>query len=219
MIADAPFSSFDILTFQSVPDLESFQAHHGPVDICLMDVRMDDAGRFSDGIEAVSRLFPEGCGTQVIYVTGYVEYATPVYETPHVYFLLKPVQAEQLYAALGKALERLASQTGAYLPVTCGGAVRRLPVGKIIYLESNRRKVIVHMVDDTVETYAKLSDFEDQLPPNFVRSHMSFLVNMNYLEWVDGKTATLSTGIQLPVSRQRSVATREAFHRHLRGFL
>ena len=200
MIADAPFSSFDILTFQSVPDLESFQAHHGPVDICLMDVRMDDdAGRF--------------------YVTGYVEYATPVYETPHVYFLLKPVQAEQLYAALGKALERLASQTGAYLPVTCGGAVRRLPVGKIIYLESNRRKVIVHMVDDTVETYAKLSDFEDQLPPNFVRSHMSFLVNMNYLEWVDGKTATLSTGIQLPVSRQRSVATREAFHRHLRGFL
>lgn len=134
MIADAPFSSFDILTFQSVPDLESFQAHHGPVDICLMDVRMDDdAGRFSDGIEAVSRLFPEGCGTQVIYVTGYVEYATPVYETPHVYFLLKPVQAEQLYAALGKALERLASQTGAYLPVTCGGAVRRLPVGKIIY--------------------------------------------------------------------------------------
>ena len=42
MIADAPFSSFDILTFQSVPDLESFQAHHGPVDICLMDVRMDD---------------------------------------------------------------------------------------------------------------------------------------------------------------------------------
>lgn len=220
MIADAPFSSFDILTFQSVPDLESFQAHHGPVDICLMDVRMDDdAGRFSDGIEAVSRLFPEGCGTQVICVTGYVEYATPVYETPHVYFLLKPVQAEQLYAALGKALERLASQTGAYLPVTCGGAVRRLPVGKIIYLESNRRKVIVHMVDDTVETYAKLSDFEDQLPPNFVRSHMSFLVNMNYLEWVDGKTATLSTGIQLPVSRQRSVATREAFHRHLRGFL
>ena len=131
MIADAPFSSFDILTFQSVPDLESFQAHHGPVDICLMDVRMDDdAGRFSDGIEAVSRLFPEGCGTQVIYVTGYVEYATPVYETPHVYFLLKPVQAEQLYAALGKALERLASQTGAYLPVTCGGAVRRLPVGR-----------------------------------------------------------------------------------------
>ena len=102
MIADAPFSSFDIRTFQSVPDLESFQVHHGPVDICLMDVRMDDdAGRFADGIEAVSRLFPEGCGTQVIYVTGYVEYATPVYETPHVYFLLKPVQAEQLYAALG----------------------------------------------------------------------------------------------------------------------
>ena len=106
MIADAPFSSFDIRTFQSVSGLESFQAYHGPVDICLMDVRMDDdAGRFADGIEAVSRLFPEGCGTQVIYVTGYVEYVTPVYETPHVYFLLKPVRAEQLYAALGKALE------------------------------------------------------------------------------------------------------------------
>ena len=80
--------------------------------------------------------FPRAANYQVIYVTGYVEYATPVYETPHVYFLLKPVQAEQLDAALGKALERLASQTGAYLPVTCGGAVAAASVGRIIYLET-----------------------------------------------------------------------------------
>ena len=61
MIADAPFSSFDIRTFQSVSGLESFQAYHGPVDICLMDVRMDDdAGRFADGIERSRDYFPRG---------------------------------------------------------------------------------------------------------------------------------------------------------------
>ena len=219
LIAQCPVADgFEVQSFTSIEDLIAYQATHGPVDICLMDVRVGEApGRFADGIQAVASLFPEGCATQVIYVTGYPEYCTPVYETSHVYFLLKPVKSEQLHAALGKALERLASRTSSYLPVTSGGVVRRLPVGKIIYLESNRRKVSVHMVDGTVETYAKLSEFEERLPGCFVRSHMSFLVNMNYIDGVDGKTIALSTGERLPVSRQRSTATREAFHRHLRG--
>lgn len=208
----------DVRSFNHIDDLVAFQTTHGPVDICLMDVRVGEgAGRFADGIQAVAAIFPEGSGTQVIYVTGYPEYCTPVYETSHVYFLLKPVKPEQLAAALGKALERLASRTSSYLPVTSGGVVMRLPVSKIMYLESNRRKVSVHMVDGTVETYAKLSEFERQLPPCFVRSHMSFLVNMNYIDWIDAKTVALTTGVRIPVSRQRSTATRDAFHRHLKG--
>lgn len=218
MVAQSTVAAFEVSTFTSLDELEACQAHGGRFDICLMDVRVDRAdGRFSDGIQAVSSLFPEGSGTQVIYVTGYAEYATPVYETPHVYFLLKPVEAASLNRALAKAVERLEIVAQSYVPVTSGGTIMRLPVAKIVYLESNRRKVSVHLLDGTVETYAKLSDFEEELPPCFMRSHMSFLVNMNFIEWVDSKALGLSTGVRLPVSRQRSAATRDAYHRHLRA--
>ena len=45
-------------------------------------------------------LFPTGSKTQVIYATGYIEYCTPVYETQHVYFLVKPVRQSTLDDAL-----------------------------------------------------------------------------------------------------------------------
>lgn len=94
MIADAPFSSFDILTFQSVPDLESFQAHHGRWTsaswMCAWTTTRDDsptASRRSRGCFPRARY-------QVIYVTGLrgIRHAG-LRKTPHVYFLLKPVQA------------------------------------------------------------------------------------------------------------------------------
>lgn len=68
------------------------------MDICLGE---------ESGIELVKRLAPETAGVQVIYVTGYVEYCTKVYETEHISFLLKPVDRVELLQAVTRAKERL----------------------------------------------------------------------------------------------------------------
>ena len=173
-------------------------------------------GLFSDGIQAVATLYPRGTSTQVIYVAGSVEYCTRVYETPHMYFLLRPVQTEQMHQALACAVANLREREAICLPVTVSGTVMRLPASQIIFLESRRRKVHIVMADRTVTTYGKLSDMAAQLPTSFVRTHMSFLVNMDYLDCVDRRTAHLATGEVVPVSRQRSAAARETFLHYLK---
>ena len=73
--------------------------------VVLMDIEL---GAGVCGIDVVKRLFPAGSGVQVIYITGYIEYCTKVYETEHISFLVKPVLEQELKAALDRALNRTA---------------------------------------------------------------------------------------------------------------
>lgn len=48
----------------------------------------------------------------------------------------------------------------------------------------------------------KLGDLENQLPPNFVRTHRSYITNRNYVKQVQQKFLMLMNGTQIPISRK-----------------
>ena len=114
-------------------------------DALFADIRLDGASDVAGGIELVRSRFPRGCGTQVVYVTGYAEYCTPVYETEHVYFLTKPVRQAELDNALRAVLANLDERRTAAIPVQTGGRLIGLVPGRVRYLESDRRKVLVSL--------------------------------------------------------------------------
>ena len=88
-----------VIACDSVDRLERTLEKAPPPDVVLMDIEL---GQNLCGIDVVKRLFPADSGVQVIYITGYMEYCTRVYETEHVSFLVKPVRAEELKAALDR---------------------------------------------------------------------------------------------------------------------
>lgn len=219
LIARSPFGPLtEVSLFSELDDLATRIDKAGEPDICFMDIRAEGSssdGSSAAGIQAVTRLFPASSRTQVIYVTGFPEYCVPVYETRHVYLLLKPVDPDQLQAALARAVANLRARERDFLALTVGSSVLRVPVSKISYVESMRRKAVVHTTEGDREVYAKLSDLAERLPSSFVRSHKSYLVNMDFIESIDRRAAQLCTGESVPVSRQKSAATCEAFRRYL----
>ena len=96
------------LAIEHVVDAESLTARlaeEPAIDVLVMDIELGSED--ANGIDLVKRYFPAGCGTQVIYVTGFVEYCTSVYRTEHLYFLVKPFAQDDLDDALSRVLERL----------------------------------------------------------------------------------------------------------------
>lgn len=87
--------TFTIATCTSAEALRPEVAHKAP-DIVLMDVLLGK----ENGIDLAKEMFPRTSGVAVIFVTGYIEYCTDVYEADHIFFLLKPIDAEQLRRAL-----------------------------------------------------------------------------------------------------------------------
>lgn len=186
-------------------------------DILFMDIEL---GLDSpNGIEAVQNLLLPRCGTQVIYITGHIEYCTKVYRTDHVYFLAKPAEQCDFDDALNKALGNLEALARDPLGVHIGGKTVRVFPHKISHIESVRRKVKIYTSGATLETYSTMVDLTRRLPSNFIQCHKSFLVNMDYIQEFGKEELLLISGASIPIGQKRRKAAREEFFSYLKKHL
>lgn len=231
MIEKSPFAdSLSLSTFDGRPALEGYLAAGGNVDVLVTDINLGSDG--ADGIELVRELFPEGTKTQVIYVTGYIEYCTPVYETKHTYFIAKPVKQSYLNDALKKSLENL-SADAAYAPEPSEASEARPQSPSIVlkvrgrsivvacddidFVESERRKARFHTADGPIESYCALADAAESLPDTFFQCHKSFIVNMDKVVEIGKDGILMKSGAVVPVSQKRRRLAKEVLLEHLKA--
>ena len=169
-------------------------------DIVLMDIELHGQ---VNGIEAVKTLFPEGSGVQVVYVTGFVDYCTKVYETEHISFLLKPVIYESLEYALKQAFTKVERHRSRPLCSKIGRAEVLIQPDRVRYVESRLRLLNFHCSDRTIKTYLRLNDIEPLLPDYFIRCHSSYLVNVHVIEMSTGTDLVFDDGEKVPISQRR----------------
>lgn len=212
-------SRFAVTRLSGASELEAFLAEGGHIDVLLIDIMLETGG--PDGVELVQRHFPEGCGTQVVYVTGHIDYCTRVYRTAHVYFLVKPVDLKDLEDALGLALASLEKAADRPLSIRANGALVRIVPSEVEYIESDRRKIRIFQdgAANPTEAYLQLSAIAEELPESFIRCHKSFLVNLDYIAELRVDSVLMRSGAVVPVSQKRRKHVREAFLGHVRAKL
>ena len=65
--------------------LDSISEDHYLPDVAVLDIQMDEM----DGIELAMRLNRSVPECQIIFLTGYISYATRAYDAEHVFYVLK----------------------------------------------------------------------------------------------------------------------------------
>lgn len=206
----------DMFFVETISDGEQVLARlsgHNPPDIVLMDIDFGEGK--PNGIELVERMSLMGSHAQVIYVTGRIEFCTQVYRTDHVYFLVKPVRQNELENALKRACDRVIQRESELIALSTRTKTVLVHPHDIMFLESKRRKVLVHTCDAVHETYATLDKVFRLLPEPFVRCHKSYLVNMDYIVELQTDHILLRTGETVPVSQSRRKDTRDTLLRYL----
>jgi DNA-binding LytR/AlgR family response regulator len=185
-------------------------------DVLLLDIRMPG----ETGLELAARL-PENA--HVIFVTAYEEYALQAFDASAVDYLLKPVEAGRLAAALEKvrrlqvpqdrnALEALLRQVAGRgepprVTARSGETLRVFDPREIVrfHAESGytafRHGGRSYLLNDTI------SALEDMLKAwGFARIHRSELVNLNSVRALhredESVVVELSDGQRVPVSRR-----------------
>jgi len=193
-----------------------------PADVVLLDIRMPGM----DGIEAAQHMQRLPQPPAVIFVTAYDSHAIQAFEVNAIDYLLKPVRAERLLAALLKAkslaagsveaLRGLAPQGRVHLSVYERGRVVLVPVEKIVYLRAELKYVTVRTAEREYLVEESLSHLEQEFDQRFVRIHRNCLVARAYVEGFERQAqddtgeaqsgwVVLLTGIaeRLPVSRRQ----------------
>lgn len=158
---------------------------------------------------------PANTGTQVI-VLGVDERSLMQAERIAHSYLLPPNAGEQeLVTAVNRAIVLRERWCERPLIIRTRRCDRAIQPSHVSYVESDRRKLRIHVGDEVVETYAKLSELLRRLPSRFVQCHKSFLVNMGFVQEIDRESIVLTTGARIPVSQKRRRQTREALYAYV----
>lgn len=213
-------------------ELRGILSGGGIVHILIADIRLDTFveevhtgppaafegegnGPSANGIQVVRELLGRESVTQVIYLTGYIEYCTEVYETDHVYFLTKPICQADFDRALARALDGLARAEPKRLVMKSGHAAVAVPFQDIDFIESRLRKLEIHAAGAMHEVYGTIPGIMTELPRDFVRTHKSFVVNLSHVARLDPDEFVLRTGERVPISKRRKREVRAAFFSNL----
>ncbi|MEM0994022.1 MAG: LytTR family DNA-binding domain-containing protein [Bacteroidota bacterium] len=123
---------------------------------------------------------------EVIFVSGYEEYAIKAFREGALDFILKPIDVEELKTAVEKAKKKwkvLQNVTRLVTPISTG--IRIIPIKQILYCkaENNFTRFFLQNESKTVMTPRSLRDIQNHLPePQFFRIHRSFLINLCHVK-------------------------------------
>ena len=72
-----------------------------------------------------------------------------------------------------------------------------------MYFEGDKRKIHVYTTDENYSFYSKMSDLEKMVDNTwFVRIHVSYIVNMDYVKIIYSDEIIMNNGIRLPISKK-----------------
>lgn len=193
------------------------------VDLIFLDIAMPGENGFS--------LIPQvqEVNATVIFTTAYDQYALKAIKANALDYLLKPIDIDELVAAVEKAVkhqqlnnalvrnsslknleEDLKAQKGvSRITLPSGQGYRLVDVDEIIHIEADSNYSIFHLKNAEKITVSKvLKDYEEILPEErFVRIHKSSIVNLKYVKEYNTKNGlvlALTNGESIMVSRRRA---------------
>ena len=186
-------------------------------ELLLLDVELPGATGF-DLLDQLEHL------PLVVFTTAYDQHALAAFERNALDYLLKPIDAARLEAALAKARERLRpAPVAASVPLTRGA-------DDMVFLRDGERCWFVRLGDiagfESCGNYAwfdgqrpliarTLTSLEERLDPQlFFRASRSHLINLRWVQAIapsgsDGYRVTLRDGHQVEVSRRQAKLLRE----------
>ncbi len=159
---------------------------------------------------------------QLIFVTGYEEYAIKAFEENAIDYLLKPLDPDRLVQAVEKAtqnipfrdfsqqLERLFEENKRdnKFPIITNKGTHYIAIDKIILIESDTNASVVHIEgQEKIYSNKNLKHYKNRLPQDlFIEVHQSFVVNLNHIIQTiteDGFTLVMTQKQQVPVARRK----------------
>ncbi|MBI2260015.1 MAG: response regulator transcription factor [Flavobacteriia bacterium] len=197
-------------------------------DVLFLDIRMPSG---AEGFELLEEI--ENKKFFVVFVTAFKDYAIKAFNASAVYYLLKPIDIDELKISVEKILEAkkvfneypdnyiayfrslkdlsqslLHNKPSGRIAISHTKGLKIVEEKNITHLEASGNCTTIYFSDGTryLDTRT-LKIYEHILNPNlFFRVHKSHILNLNFLtDYLseDGHFAVLKGGLKIPVARNR----------------
>lgn len=185
-------------------------------DIIFLDIKMP----YMDGVEVAEKIRERDADVTIIFLTSILERAIEGYRVKAANYLTKPVKKEKLIYEIDNWIENSKMKRQECFLVDNKEGQFRIPIGSISYVETYGRNLLIHTEKQTIECYKKLKQIKERLESyGFVQSHKGILINMSYVNNIEGNEIILITEDKLQVSRSMKKEFMQRLAEYLGGRL
>lgn len=200
----------------NIADAERLIADTKP-QLVFLDVEMPGG----DGFELLKRM--GRWDFDVIFITGHSHYAIQAIRFSALDYLVKPVQADEIRAAIDRHMAQRGTrppevqqhflgnvaqrdEQALRLTLTHGDRTYAIAPADIAWCQADNNYTALHLADDRRFVSARtLKDYDEMLSPlGFLRVHKSALVNRRHVDGIDVEgRVRLRNGTRVEISRRR----------------
>lgn len=205
--------SLDISTFN---DGQAVLESDERFNIAILDVEMPGC----NGIELGKILREKNRHIVLMYITSHKKYLDEALNLNAARFFEKPIDSKRFYDGLDNALKRIDNTTIKFFLKEYNASVR-INANDIIYVEIEpigHRKTKVVTEEKTYISSNKIVFWEEHLISSlFVKTHKSYIINMEYITKYENNTLQLDGKYNIPISRNYQSSVHKAFIRYMTG--
>lgn len=185
-----------VINEAATPDEAISAIQEGKPDVVFLDIEMP----YGNAFDLLDKLKP--VDFEIIFVTAFDEYTLKAFRYSALDYLLKPVDIDELQAAVQKAASRVNlkniniqlhnllynlqrnSDTSARVAIASPEGLTFVAMNEIVRLEAKGHYTFVFTSNGKKHTASKnIKAFEDMLPANvFFRIHHSHIINVGFIK-------------------------------------
>lgn len=189
-------------------------------DLVLLDIRMPDGTGFD-----LLRQLP-GLESKVVFITAYEEYAIKAFKFSALDYVLKPIDPDELKAAIEKAdmyieKENISDRISTFfqhydnetptqkkqIALRNAESIYRVAIDDIVSYEADKNYTLFHLNNgEKILVSHSMKEYDDLLlNMSFMRLHQSYTINLKHLKRFDKDSSevVMSDNSKIPVSHRR----------------
>lgn len=175
-------------------------------DLVLLDIEMNEVS----GLKVATELKKTFSNTHIVFITSHDEFALTGYEVSAFRFLVKPIQAPKLLEAIEAVKKQILDKRT--IQVQDMDRQTILYVNDILYLEAQNKNVKIVLREQSLYDKNGINFYTQCLvSDDFYRVHRSYLINFNYITFIEKLNVQMANGDLIPISRLRKKLFDEAF--------
>ncbi len=179
----------DVIKYAKECEIDAYE-----INVYLLDV---DLNANKNGLELARQVRMLDPLAYIIFITAHLEYGMLVfkYKLKAFEYLVKPVDYVDFSRCIvaltedyNKFLRTIENDKQTFVNIVSGYKEYKLNINDILYIESKGPKVIIHTINNAIETYMSLNTIEDMLNVTkalFYRTHKTFLINLMHVEHIN----------------------------------
>ena len=184
-----------------------------PFDALFLDIDMPGM----DGIALADELRARGDATPIVFLSAREERVFETFRIAPLRFVRKShVQSDLPEAVLAVAAQLRAVASRVRLPLLTPEGMARVPVDEIMWAESFGKRQTLVTTSGTLEVRHTLRELCEKLEPHgFLQVHRCYVVSCRYIFSIEAGRLIMDDRREIPISRYRLAACKEAFRRSI----